>query len=223
MKLSNEATLEYMYRYLEKFTGTYRVLAELDSDTNDFPRNEDGSIDESFEDLYIPCKKGVIKHTYKDNDILAICLYDKQPSVAKNLFKEIKGKYKDINIELDLDGNDSYIYFNANDIKKIGTIIKPRTSGASIKWNSNKNLPKVGYEIPEKDLTLLNNLIKDMDRTEKMLFMKNINNEFLESISTKKCNQKEEMKNSRMKAKEYIHSIGKWSKYIKFISDKLEN
>ena len=56
MKKSNKKNnnmIDNMYRYLEKFIGTYRVMAEYDLQTNDFPRDEEGNIDKSFEDLYM--------------------------------------------------------------------------------------------------------------------------------------------------------------------------
>lgn len=198
-----------MYRYLEKFTGTYRVLGHLDLVTNDFPRNESGEIDESYEDLYIPCSRGKseIKHTY-DEDRLVVCFYNKC-STAKNVYKEIKDKYKNINIEFEDIGEDGLIYFDADDIKKIATIVKPKTSGASIKWNSVKNLPKVKYEIPSKDLTRLSNITKDLSRTEKMQFGKKLASEFLSSHKLK-----EEQKQSRLSPKEFIHSKGLWDDYM---------
>ena len=55
------------FRYLEKFVGTYRVLPQLDLLTNNFPRTENGSIDPSYEDMFIACTKGEIRHTYNDN------------------------------------------------------------------------------------------------------------------------------------------------------------
>ena len=141
-----------MFRFLEKYTGTYRVLGCLDLSTNDFPRDENGNIDSSYDDLYIPCSRGksVIKHTYEDNK-LVVCFYNKC-STARNVYKELKDKYKKLDIEFEDSGEDGLIYFNADDIKKIATIVKPKTSGASIKWNSSKNLPKVKYEIPSEDL-----------------------------------------------------------------------
>ena len=48
MKKSNKKSnnmIDNMYRYLEKFIGTYRVMAEYDLQTNDFPRDEEGNID----------------------------------------------------------------------------------------------------------------------------------------------------------------------------------
>ena len=84
----NSNIVDYMYRYIEKYTGKYRILPYYDIELEDFPRDLNGSIDESFDDLYIPCKKGIITHTYDDFDKLAICFYDKRPSVAKGIYVE---------------------------------------------------------------------------------------------------------------------------------------
>ena len=75
--VNTKNTLSYMYRYLLKYVGTYRVKADYDYATEDFPRTADGGIDASFDDLYIPCVKGIIKHTYLGNDILSCCFYEK--------------------------------------------------------------------------------------------------------------------------------------------------
>ena len=50
----------YLYKH---YKGKYRVLADYDWDTNDFPRDEQGNIDEDFNDFYIPGKKNIeIRH-----------------------------------------------------------------------------------------------------------------------------------------------------------------
>lgn len=224
MKKSNKKNnnmIDNMYRYLEKFIGTYRVMAEYDLQTNDFPRDEEGNIDKSFEDLYIPCSRGksVIKHTY-DDEVLVICFYDKS-STAKNVFNELKCKYKNIYLEYDDCGTDALIYFKSEDIDKIATIVKPKTSGSSIKWSSTKNLPKVEYTIPPKDLNQFKKITEKLDRTQKMHFSKTVNSEFLKQISTG-FDAKEEQKKSRLGAKEYIHSINKWDDYIEFIKDRIK-
>ena len=198
-----------MFRFLEKYTGTYRVLGCIDSSTNDFPRDENGNIDSSYDDLYIPCSRGksVIKHTYEDNK-LVLCFYNKC-STARNVYKELKDKYKKIDLEFEDSGEDGLIYFNADDIKKIATIVKPRTSGASIKWNSAKNLPKVKYEIPTEDLKRLSDITKNLSRTNKMQFGRKLSSEFLESHKLK-----DEQKQSRLSSKEFIHSKGLWDDYM---------
>lgn len=198
-----------MFRFLEKYTGTYRVLGCLDLSTNDFPRDENGNIDSSYDDLYIPCSRGksVIKHTYEDNK-LVLCFYNKC-STARNVYKELKDKYKKLDIEFEDSGEDGLIYFNADDIKKIATIVKPKTSGASIKWNSVKNLPKVKYEIPTEDLKRLSDITKNLSRTDKMQFGRKLSLEFLESYKLK-----DEQKQSRLSPKEFIHSKDLWDDYM---------
>ena len=54
-----------MARYLQrKYVGTYRVKAEYDLVTKDFPRLEDGTLDPDFDDLYIDCAHKIqIKHS----------------------------------------------------------------------------------------------------------------------------------------------------------------
>lgn len=131
--------VEYMYRYLEKYHGKYRVLSLYDISTCDWPRDKYGNIDESFDDLYIPCKKCVIKHCFDDFDKLALCFYDKQPSVAKKVFEEIKQKCPNANIKLEEFGKDSYIYFYDKDIDDIAKVVIPRTLGAKIKWHAKSN------------------------------------------------------------------------------------
>ncbi|MBQ6632250.1 MAG: hypothetical protein IJH55_09185, partial [Romboutsia sp.] len=200
----------------------YRVLAHYDVDTQDFPRNEVGEIDATFDDLYIPCRKGVITHTYDDFDQLVLCVYDKRPSVTKSIYEEIIKKYPDIDVQLVLSGNDGYIYFYDKDINKIASIVKPKTSGAKIKWSDNRNLPKIEYIIPEEDNKKLSNAIKKLSRTQKMQLMKSCNSEFLDKISTAKFDAKVECKKSRLSPKEYIHSLGIWDKYIRFIKKKIK-
>lgn len=220
MEKFTQKTLKNMYRYLEKYVGTYRVLAEYDRDTMDFPRTDDGKIDPSFEDLYIPCKRGVIKHTYMGDNILALCFYDKI-KMGHNVAKEINDKYKKkVSITTEDFGDDCYIYFNADDIKKIATIVNPKTSGASIKPFSPKNLPKVDYKIPNSDLSKLSKITEGMSKVDKMQFLRKSNSEYLEHISNKKYDAKQCAKDSRMGTKEFIHSNNMWEDYIEFVKGK---
>ena len=48
------------FRYLEKYVGKYCVRAELDPDTDDFPRDSNGKIYESFEDFSLSASKSSI-------------------------------------------------------------------------------------------------------------------------------------------------------------------
>ena len=62
-----------MSGYLKKYIGKFRVKADYDLSTNDFPRDELGNIDSSFDDFYIPCaNKSKIRH-YEQNILLYFC------------------------------------------------------------------------------------------------------------------------------------------------------
>lgn len=210
-----------MFRYLEKYVGKYRVLAPYDLDTKRFPVNDTGGVDDSFDDLYIPCRKGVIKHTY-EQDRLAVWFYSKSTQ-GKNVYKALTKKYPKLDLKYEDYEEDCAIYFNSEDINKVSTIVKPRTSGASVKPYSSKNLPKPDYNIPGKDLARLYSITKDMDRVTKMHFIKACNKEFnntINKIKGKKYDAEKERKESNMKPKEFIHSIGLWDDYIEFVSEQ---
>lgn len=213
-----------MFRFLTRYVGTYRVKAFYDLDTQDFPTNDivDTGINESFDDLYIPCKKGMIKHTYEDG---MLYWYIDKIKTGHNVINEIDKKYQDLKYEVEETDSDVMVYFNYNDIEKIASIVLPVTSGAKIPPFSPKNLPKVPYEIPENDNDKLNNLIKNMDKVEKMLFVKSAINEFDEIIQIKKgkkFNITEQRRKSKLKPKMFIHKIGLWNEFIEFCKEKIE-
>ena len=263
-----------MFRYLERhYVGKYRVKARYDEYTGDFPRNENGGIDESFDEQYIPCKRGEIRHTYKNTrgkDILV--WYCSGTGKGRNVYKEIKEAYPDIYLEVDeeLDKHglpdfvedcmiyfdakdiekiativcpstygasipdfveDCMIYFDAKDIEKIATIVCPSTYGASIRPYSIRNLPKTPYTIPEENLQKYKDIVKksNMETMEFAIAMRTINKEFSQAQDDKVTKKKKDyihfslaQKNSKLKYKEYVHSMGLWEEYLEFLSKKLE-
>lgn len=231
-----------MFRYLERhYVGKYRVKARYDEYTGDFPRNENGGIDESFDEQYIPCKRGEIRHTYKNTrgkDILV--WYCSGTGKGRNVYKEIKGAYPDIYLEVDeeLDKHglpdfveDCMIYFDAKDIEKIATIVCPSTYGASIRPYSIRNLPKTPYTIPEENLQKYKDIVKksNMETMEFAIAMRTINKEFSQAQDDKVTKKKKDyihfslaQKNSKLKYKEYVHLMGLWEEYLEFLSKKLE-
>jgi len=213
-----------MFRYLEKYVGKYRVLAPYDTGTEDFPRDESGSIDESFDDMYIPCSKGEIRGTAFNDDRELLAWYTTSGQQGRNVFKEVKEKYPKIAlIEDDCGSYDYYFYFEAKDINKIATVVKPRTNGAKIKPFSDKNLPKPVYSIPEEDDIKFNEIVKDLQAIDKMQFVRSCCSEFDEIIQAKKGKRYDiaaERKKSKLKPKMFIHSIGLWNDFIKFTKEK---
>ena len=209
------------FRYLEKYVGKYRVLADLNPDTEDFPRDAEGKIPDTFEDLYIACGKGEIRHTYEPG-ILCWRILDK-PRTGYNVYEELKSKK--LKVEFDDCGSDVQIFFDEADLDKVAKVVRARTAGAKIKPFSPKNLPRAQYKIPEEDLEQLSNLLSDLDRKVRL----RIGRDSLKLFDTiiakkkgKKFNVEEERDNSGLKPKEFIHSIGLWNEYCKFVKKQIK-
>ena len=197
-----------MSGYLKKFVGTYRVKADYDLETNDFPRLENGSLDPSFDDLYIVCKNN-IKIRHGVGNVLSCYIPSKlkgmnvlrkiyQDNVNKEFPKE-KGTYldnlcfelvkKEILVSAEVLDFEVCFEFKAPMIDYIAEIVGASTYGANISPFSSKNLPHKIYKIPEQDLNLYKEAIKNfpvktviINGKERIivdgLLIKSLNNQF---------------------------------------------
>ena len=222
----------YLYQH---YKGKYRVLAEYDWDTNDFPRDEQGNIDESFNDFYIPGRKNV-KIVHAGQNLLGCYIFS--ITLGRNILANIyemecnktspkkADKIGELliseNIIEDLtiyDGEMMFI-FKAKHLDDWAKIFKLKTSGANISPLSTKNLPKSDYIINKSDEEAYNILFDNLNKTQKMQVAKRatatITNKF-----TKK--QRAEMKQLCMKPKQYIHYIGKWDKLLDAVRKEINN
>jgi len=217
-----------LFRYLEKYTGTYRVLSRYDEDLEDFPRDENGDIDPSFDELYLKCSKGEVRSSYmtiEGKDVI-LCWYSDSGERGRNVYKAIKEKYPKIWLEVDDCGTfDYYLYFEEKDLDKVMKFFGPQTSGAKIKWYSDKNLPKPVYEIPESDAAKYDKIMAKLDKTQKMQFSRACCSAFDEEL-TKKFSTKrkpydpaQERKETRMKPKVFIHYKGMWNEFLAFAKE----
>ncbi len=138
-----------------KYKGTYRLMANLDHDTNDFPRDDKGNLD--TDDIYIKCQYGNQIYYYGRNDLVAYI-----PSIGRghNILRAIaldklqiedKIPYEELYPQLLSEGtvkhimeNDEEIefHFHPRDISYIATLLKASTHGADISPFSTRNLPK---------------------------------------------------------------------------------
>ena len=75
-----------MAKYLLKYKGTYRLKAAIDQSTNDYPRDDSGGIDPSFDDIYIKCYGGAQIYHYGFSTLVAYI-----PSIGRghNILKAI--------------------------------------------------------------------------------------------------------------------------------------
>lgn len=168
--------------YLRKYVGTYRVKAEYDLDTNDFPRTENGALDPSFDDLYIDCRNNikirhgignvlschipnktrgmnVLRQIYQDKVSEAL---PKDDTYLSNLCEELI--YKEVLVSAEVLDFEVYFEFKAVEIDYIAKLVGAKTNGKSISPFSDKNLPKTPYKIPEKDLKVYKKSIENFPK-----------------------------------------------------------
>ena len=243
-----------MAGYLRKYVGTYRVKAEYDLATKDFPRLENGNLDPSFDDLYIDCANKIqIKH-HGGN---VLCCYIPNKTKGMNIFRKIYQdkisqtlpaettsdgkKYlnnlckelveKGILVSAEVLDIEAIFEFKADMIEYIAKLVKAKTSGASISPFSSKNLPREPYKIPNKDMDLYKESIKDFPtKTVDMgngpidvpdgLLIKQANKQFDEIIAAAQepgFDVNKDRKVKGLKAKEYIHQMGMWQQYCDYL------
>lgn len=222
----------YLYKH---YKGKYRVLADYDIETNDFPRDEQGNIDEDFNDFYIPGKKNVqIRHagnnklgcyvfsTTLGRNILA-SIYERE--LNKNSPKKINTLAdelikKNIITEITYYDGEILFIFPASYLEQWHDIFKLKKTGANISPLSSKNLPKSQYIINKKDEEEYNTLLKNLDKQQKLLITKRATNNITSKFTKK---QKAEIRQLCMKPKQYIHYIGKWDKLLNEIRKEIKN
>lgn len=222
-----------MSDYLRKYVGQYRVKSDYDLNTNDYIKD-----DNDFDGLYIDCyhnikirhSNGSILYAYipsksRGMNILRQIWIDKvndklptETTTTRKYLENLCDKLMEGDILYDAEVLDYEVYFmfNAKDIDYYAKLLKVKTSGCNISPYSIKNLPKDTYKIPDKDMEIYQNIIKDFPK-RKMgnkkildgLLIKKINKDFLEKNKL--------INNTRMKNKEFIHKKGLWNKYIEYL------
>lgn len=226
----------YLYN---KFKDKYRVIADYDMDTMDFPRDYNGTIDSSFDDYYIPCKKNVeVRHGYRDILTCFVWSLMMGNNVVKAIYKlEIgdlgehtsewhykKLKEKGVFTEYFVGGCECSFSFKAEYLPRWEGILKPKTYGRGIKPLSNKNLPKSDYVIPAEDLRKYKECIgKHPDGENKIAiaqFAKTCNSEFKKSLPKKAPTERKKL---CMNFQQYVHYKGLWNKYIKLLEDRIND
>lgn len=113
--------------------------------------------------------------------------------------------------------------FKAKDFDVLEKYLKPRTFGANISPFSVKNRPKTKYVIPDKDQIAYKEIIKKVPQ-EQLFLIGKYTKDFLKSLANKR-NTWEQIKSDMtlkgLKNRNYIHSIGQWDKYIKYLEGQL--
>lgn len=236
-----------------KYKGKYRLRCELDKSTYDFPRTLKGSYEES--DIYIDCMSG-IKVFYYGHSILEcyIPTLQRGRNIVRKLYAENinpnnvsisedekRTSYKIIDQDMfdsdiknskfifDIIETDSEVTFRfyEKNSELILPVLKPKTSGASISPFSSKNLPKTKYSISADQMREYESIIKPLKEDGKLLFLSQMTQKYINSLSKKKqyrgIDMKTYMRKKMLKGKDFIHSEGYWDDYLKYLRKEIVN
>lgn len=229
-----------MAHYLMKYKDKYRVVANFNKNTNDYPRLENGTIDPSFTDLYIKCKDGNYIYHYGHSTLVAVYLSVKKGHNAiKSLYENNIGTFpetiiwQDIYKELeekdiifDVEETDAELFFKFKDknFDNIAQVIKPSTFGAGINPFSTRNLPNIKYSIPEEDMKAYKEITSVIDKNS-IAIIAQATRKFVSHISTKKWTAqdiKADMKKQGLSGRNYFHANGYWSQYLDFLKKYIQ-
>ena len=204
---------------ISKFKGIYRLKVPYNPQTNDFNRKLNGTLEDI--DVYIDCQHGN-KVTYYGNSILQAYI----PSIIRghNIIKEIQKIDSSFIFDIEETDEDVLFKFKYINSDKIIPLLKPKTLGANISPFSSKNLPKnKDYKIPDEDLNLYKEIVAKIP-PERILVLTHITNSYIKTLVNRRNTMdkiRADMKLKGLSGKNYIHSIGKWKDYIKYMEKNL--
>lgn len=203
---------------MQHYKGVYRLKTPIDLDTKNFPREYTGQFADN--DVYIDCQHNIQISSW-GRGILEVYI----PSLIRghNIVKAITSEFGE-DIIFDVKDTDSEVIFKfkANYMTDLEKYLKPKTSGANISPFSTRNLAKnKTYKIPDEELEQYKQIIVKIPK-EHILSLTHTTNNYLKTLVSKKNTWediKADMVLKGLKGKEYIHSLGKWNDYIKYLND----
>lgn len=219
-----------MANYMMRYKGKYRVLCELDMDTNDFPRNSDGKIDDDV-GLYIPCKyNGKIYAYGREGKYMQLCAYIPSRTRGRNIKKQMDKDKVPYHRYDETDEEVSFL-FPSTEIDIVAKLVGAKVSGANISPFSSKNLPRTKVEIPTDKMQVYKDITSRLNRND-MLVIKAINKSFMDEILAKKLRPKgqrkpydyrEEQKKLGLArdVKGYIYKKGMMDEYLSYLDEKV--
>lgn len=208
----------------EKFL-KYRVVAEYDQKTNDFPRDKNGSIDDSFDDMYIRCSNGNRIYSYGRGVLVA---YIPSTGRGKNILKAL-----DENVAFDIETTDEEVLFKFKykNLDHVATLLEAHKSRKNKDGNykyispySVRNLPKGNVNMPDDELDRYDDLTSNLGKNNPFM-ISIIDKDFLTLLANKKNTKddiKADMKLKGLKGKDYIYEIGKFDEYLEFIEKRIK-
>lgn len=218
-----------MANYLLKYKGIYRILPEIDQSTNDFPREPDGSIDDS--DIYIACRNNckIVSCAFRESrKVVWLGAYIPSIGRGRNIVKELN----EVGVEYDdydETSEEVTFRFKAKDIDVVAKLMKARTNGKNISPFSKRNLPKPKSNIiiPPEQIKRYKEITGKINKGD-LLIIHRFSIDFIYDImqptlriSDKNFNAKEELSRTRVSTKELIFKYGFFDEYLKYIEKKI--
>lgn len=214
------------------YKGKWRILSDIDAETNDFPVDCNGKRDE--DSVYISCKNGCKIWYWGLNDSRRAVLAAYIPSIRLGRIIERAMKKDKINFfNYDESADEVIFHFLATDVEYVAEALGAKTLGASTSPFSSKNLPKSSVSIPSEKIEEYKAVTSKVGKTD-MLLIKSANDRFLTDIVEKSLKKKtknksfsvrDDMKRNKMsrQIKEYIWWRGFWNEYLEYLSKEIEN
>ena len=205
---------------ISHYKGKYRVKCEYDKTTNQFSRK----LDDTYEDIdcYIDCYHN-IKIFYYGKAVLEAYI----PSKVRghNIVKAIEEELgQDIIYNKEENDAEVLFQFKAKNLNILEKYLRPKTSGANISPFSSRNLPKnKTYKIPDEDLAAYKIIIGNLGEKQ-IITLTHITNNYLKTLVTKRHTWediKADMALKGLSGKNYIHSIGMWNDYNKYLEKSI--
>ena len=212
----------------QHYKGKYRVKAHYDLSTNDFVRDAEGELDDSFGDFYLSGRSGIEIHHGVGSELAC---YIPKLKLGNNVLRgyyeatignstnksvdKIVDELRNAGFINDVDIMDWEVYFtfNAEHLDTLAPIIKLKTSGASTSPFSTRNLPKAPYTIPKKDMDKYKKARGDMPG----LIIAKAQEEFVETYCD--ADAKAQMRLEMLKTNNWLHKHGYWDDYCKWLKE----
>ena len=193
-------------------------MCPIDTHTNDFPREYNGQYTDI--DIYIKCYYDC-KIFHYGRGILEFYCPTKRRGL--NIIESMKrDKVFDHITNVEITDEEVMLQFKDKSLETLSSYFKIVTNGAQISPYSSKNLPKTAYSIPDEDLDKYKTCLLSLDNN--YLKIGYLTTNFINSLETKKNTKemiKQEMRLLGLKGKEYIHKIGQWDKFIRFLETEI--
>lgn len=218
-----------MDNYLtQHYKGKYRVKAHYDLSTNDFVRDAEGNLDESFGDFYLSGRSGIeIKHGVGSELACYVPKLQLGNNILKSYYDSAIGNHGKKSMdtiindlqkngyvnECDVLSKEIFFTFNAKHLDVLAPIVKLKTAGASISPFSTRNLPKKPYTIPKKDMDKYKYAKGELTGLQ----ISRLQDSFIRECMD--ADFKSKMKKEMLKANQYIHKVGQWDNYCKWIKE----